>query len=109
MTSDAELVREVCAGQTEAYTELVRRWAARITALCHARLGRAHVADFPSQIGGLRVTSSNPAFASTMLQSAEVAAVDVDAWSQIIPRDDSGGAAPQGGPLNRLYPLFNVV
>src|SRR5271168_632201 len=45
MTSDAELVRQACAGRTEAYTELVRRWAARITALCHARVGRAHVAD----------------------------------------------------------------
>jgi RNA polymerase sigma-70 factor (ECF subfamily) len=45
MMSDAELVRQTCAGRTEAYTELVRRWAARITALCHARAGRAHVAD----------------------------------------------------------------
>ena len=45
MTSDAELVRTARAGRSEAYTELVRRWAARITALCHARVGRAHVAD----------------------------------------------------------------
>lgn len=45
MTSDAELVRQACTGQTEAYTELVRRWAARVTALCHARVRRAHVAD----------------------------------------------------------------
>ncbi len=43
--SDAELVRQTCAGRTEAYTELVHRWAARITALCHARVRRAHVAD----------------------------------------------------------------
>jgi RNA polymerase sigma-70 factor, ECF subfamily len=45
MTSDAELVRQTCAGRIEAYTELVRRWTARITALCHARVRRAHVAD----------------------------------------------------------------
>jgi RNA polymerase sigma-70 factor (ECF subfamily) len=45
MMSDAELVRQTLAGRTDAYTELVRRWAARITALCHARVGRAHVAD----------------------------------------------------------------
>jgi RNA polymerase sigma-70 factor (ECF subfamily) len=45
MTSDAELVRQTCAGRNEAYTELVRRWAARITALCHARVRRAHIAD----------------------------------------------------------------
>src|SRR5260370_24697394 len=54
MTSDAELVRQTCAGTTEAYTELVRRWAARITALCHARVGRAHVADDCAQEALLR-------------------------------------------------------
>ena len=42
---DAALVRQVLAGRTEAYTDLVHRWAARITALCHARLGRADVAE----------------------------------------------------------------
>jgi RNA polymerase sigma-70 factor, ECF subfamily len=43
--SDAELVRQALAGRTEAYADLVRRWAGRITALCHARCGRAHLAD----------------------------------------------------------------
>src|ERR1700682_5402387 len=43
--SDAELVRQAGAGRTEAYAELVRRWAGRVTALCHARVGRAHAAD----------------------------------------------------------------
>lgn len=46
--SDAELVRQARlggAGRTEAYAELVRRWAARVTAVCHARVGRAHAAD----------------------------------------------------------------
>jgi RNA polymerase sigma-70 factor (ECF subfamily) len=43
--SDAELVRQARAGRSEAYAELVRRWAARVTAVCHARVGRAHVAD----------------------------------------------------------------
>ena len=47
MQSDARTfaVRQTTAGRTEAYTELVRRWAGRITALCHARVGRAHLAD----------------------------------------------------------------
>jgi RNA polymerase sigma-70 factor (ECF subfamily) len=45
MLSDAELVRQARAGRTTAYEELVRRWAGRITALCHARLKRAHLAD----------------------------------------------------------------
>ncbi len=61
MTSDAELVRQTCAGRTEAYTELVRRWAARITALCHARVGRAHVADDLAQetlLRGFRALAS---------------------------------------------------
>jgi RNA polymerase sigma-70 factor (ECF subfamily) len=43
--SDAELVRLVRAGRTEAYAELARAWAARVTALCHARVRRADVAD----------------------------------------------------------------
>jgi RNA polymerase sigma-70 factor (ECF subfamily) len=49
MTSDAELVRQARLGGPDAYTELVRRWAARVTALCHARVGRAHVADDMAQ------------------------------------------------------------
>lgn len=43
--SDGELVRLTLAGRAEAYEELVRRWAGRITALCHAKVGRADVAD----------------------------------------------------------------
>jgi RNA polymerase sigma-70 factor (ECF subfamily) len=42
---DGDLVRQARAGQTAAYAELVRRWAARITAVCHARVGRANAAD----------------------------------------------------------------
>jgi RNA polymerase sigma-70 factor (ECF subfamily) len=42
---DATLVRQVLAGNTNAYAELVERWAMRITALCHARLGRADLAE----------------------------------------------------------------
>jgi RNA polymerase sigma-70 factor, ECF subfamily len=42
---DGELVRQALAGRMEAYAELVRRWAARITALCHAKTGHADAAD----------------------------------------------------------------
>jgi RNA polymerase sigma-70 factor (ECF subfamily) len=42
---DAALVRQVLAGQNDAYAELVLRWGARIIALCHARLGRADLAE----------------------------------------------------------------
>jgi RNA polymerase sigma factor (sigma-70 family) len=43
--SDAELVRQALAGRNGAYEELARRWAPRITALCHARLGRGGAAE----------------------------------------------------------------
>jgi RNA polymerase sigma-70 factor (ECF subfamily) len=43
--SDADLVRQARAGWAEAYAELARRWAGRVTALCHARVRRADVAD----------------------------------------------------------------
>jgi RNA polymerase sigma-70 factor (ECF subfamily) len=42
---DAELVGQVLAGKTEAYAELVQRWAGRVTALCHARLVRADLVE----------------------------------------------------------------
>src|SRR5262245_22145806 len=43
--TDAELVRQAQSGRSAAYGELARRWAARVTALCHARVRRAAVAD----------------------------------------------------------------
>lgn len=52
--TDGELVRQALAGRTEAYAELVRRHAARITALCHARVRRADVADDLAQETFLR-------------------------------------------------------
>jgi RNA polymerase sigma-70 factor (ECF subfamily) len=42
---DAELVRQVLAGRTEAYNDLVGRWTGRLLALCHARVGRADAAE----------------------------------------------------------------
>jgi RNA polymerase sigma factor (sigma-70 family) len=43
--TDAELVRQTLAGRTEAFADLVGRWSARVTALCHAKVGRPDVAD----------------------------------------------------------------
>ncbi len=43
--SDGELVRQALAGRSPAFEELVRRWAGRVTALCHARVGRAGAAE----------------------------------------------------------------
>lgn len=43
--SDGELVRLALAGGASAYEELVRRWAGRVLALCHARVRSAHLAE----------------------------------------------------------------
>ena len=42
---DDELVRQSLSGRTEAFEELVRRWAPRILAVCHSRVGRAGMAE----------------------------------------------------------------
>jgi RNA polymerase sigma-70 factor (ECF subfamily) len=42
---DAELVRQAMAGKATAYEQLVRRWAARVLAVCHARVGRRDAAE----------------------------------------------------------------
>src|SRR5437868_7540492 len=59
--SDGELVRQTLAGRTQAYEELVRRWAGRVTAMCHAKLGRASEAEDLAQetlLRGYRALSS---------------------------------------------------
>jgi len=52
--TDAELVRQTLAGHRESYAELVRRWAGRVTALCHAKVGCAAAADDLAQDALLR-------------------------------------------------------
>ena len=52
--SDGDLVRQTLAGRTTAYEELVRRWAGRLVALCHAKAGRADLADDLAQEALLR-------------------------------------------------------
>lgn len=63
MTSDGELVRQARAGRTEAYADLVRRWAARVTALCHAKVGRADASDDLAQEALLRGYQALPTLA----------------------------------------------
>ena len=43
--TDGELVRHTLAGKNSAYDPLVRKWAPRVIAVCHARVGRADVAE----------------------------------------------------------------
>src|SRR5438105_1491788 len=58
--SDGELVRQTLAGRTQAYGELVRRWAGRVTALCHARAGRTAAEDLAQEalLRGFRALAS---------------------------------------------------
>ncbi len=43
--ADEELVRQTLDGQPSAYAELVRRWAAPVLAVCHARIRCWHAAE----------------------------------------------------------------
>jgi len=70
--TDAELVRATLAGSRDAYAEIARRWAARVTAVCHARVRRADVADDLAQetlLRGYRAlhSLSDPAKVGTWL------------------------------------------
>ena len=59
--TDGELVRQARGGRGDAFAELVRRWAGRVTALCHAKVRRADVADDLAQetlLRGFRALAS---------------------------------------------------
>jgi RNA polymerase sigma-70 factor (ECF subfamily) len=56
--SDGELVRQTLAGRRAAFEDLVRRWAGRILALCHAKVRRADVAEDMAQEALLRAYRS---------------------------------------------------
>jgi RNA polymerase sigma-70 factor (ECF subfamily) len=57
---DAELVRQALGGQTAAYAELVRRWAAPVLAVCHARVRSWHAAEDLAQETLLRGLQALP-------------------------------------------------
>jgi RNA polymerase sigma factor (sigma-70 family) len=54
MSSDSELVRLAQGGQLAAYEQLVRRWSARVLALCHAKVRSCHTAEELAQEALLR-------------------------------------------------------
>ena len=56
MATDGELVRRARAGESAAYDRLTRRWAGRVLAVCHARVGRAAAEDLAQEalLRGLR-------------------------------------------------------
>jgi RNA polymerase sigma-70 factor (ECF subfamily) len=57
---DAELVRQVLAGQTVAYGDLVRRHAARLLAICRAHVANADAAQDLAQEAFLRALQALP-------------------------------------------------
>jgi RNA polymerase sigma-70 factor (ECF subfamily) len=61
--TDAELVRQTLAGTSSAYAALVRRWAARVVGVCHARVGRAAAAEDLAQETLLRAFRALPTLA----------------------------------------------
>jgi RNA polymerase sigma-70 factor (ECF subfamily) len=61
--TDAELVRQTLTGTTSAYAALVRRWAARVVGVCHARVGRAAAAEDLAQETLLRAFRALPTLA----------------------------------------------
>jgi RNA polymerase sigma-70 factor, ECF subfamily len=54
MSSDSDLVRLAQGGERTAYEELVRRWSARVLAVCHAKVRSAHTAEELAQEALLR-------------------------------------------------------
>src|SRR5262245_24099825 len=54
MSSDSELVLLAKGGQLAAFEELVRRWSARMLAICHAKVRSAHTAEELAQESLLR-------------------------------------------------------
>jgi RNA polymerase sigma-70 factor (ECF subfamily) len=54
MVSDSDLVRLAQGGQLGAYEELLRRWSARVLAMCHAKVRSAHTAEELAQEALLR-------------------------------------------------------
>lgn len=54
MSSDSDLVQLAQGGQLAAYEELVRRWSARVLAVCHAKVRSCHTAEELAQEALLR-------------------------------------------------------
>jgi len=58
--TDCELVRRTLQGDRRAADELVDRWAARVLAFCHSRVGDSHIAEDLAQEALLRGLRSLP-------------------------------------------------
>jgi RNA polymerase sigma-70 factor (ECF subfamily) len=103
MLHDGDLVRQTLAGQSTAYEELVRRWAVRVTALCHARTGRADAADDLAQetllrgYRGLRSLAAPEKFGAWLCGIASRTCLD---WLKAKQRTEV--------PFSTLFPMGNA-
>ena len=113
MVTDGEWVRQALVGEPAAYGQLARRWAARVLAVCRARVGRAAAEDL-AQEALLRGLRSLPTLADPekfgpwlvgiavrtcldWLKSAQRTEVSLEAMAA---RDD-GSASPVPFPATR--------
>ena len=94
--TDGELVRQAVAGRTGAYELLVRRWSARVLALCHARVRDAAAAEDLAQetllrgFRGLRTLAEPDRFGSWLFGIAVRTCLD---WLKSRQRSEVGLAA----------------
>jgi RNA polymerase sigma-70 factor (ECF subfamily) len=61
--TDGEWVRQSLSGRTDAFERLVRQWAPRVLAVCHARVGRADAAEELAQEAMFRAYKALPTIA----------------------------------------------
>jgi RNA polymerase sigma-70 factor (ECF subfamily) len=100
-TSDGDLVRQAVAGRTAAYEQLVRRWSARVLALCRARVrDRAAAEDLAQEtllrgFRGLRTLADPDRFGSWLFGIAVRTCLD---WLKSSQRTEVGyNALGEGG------------
>jgi RNA polymerase sigma-70 factor (ECF subfamily) len=76
---DAALVEQVLAGQNDAYAQLVLRYAGRVLALCHARVGRPDLAEELAQEALVRGFEELPSLAEPSRFGPWLAGIAVNA------------------------------
>ena len=110
LVTDGELVRQARAGLPAAYGQLARRWAARVLAVCRARVGRGAAEDLAQEallrgLRGLPTLADPDKFGPWLvgiavrtcldwLKSAQRTEVSLDA---MVPSDRAGASAPLDG------------
>jgi RNA polymerase sigma-70 factor (ECF subfamily) len=93
---DGDLVRQTLAGRTAAYEQLVRRWSARVLALCHARVRDSAAAEDLAQetllrgFRGLKTLAEPDRFGSWLFGIAVRTCLD---WLKSSQRTEVGYAA----------------